>query len=190
VRRGVSKALLVADLPYHSYDTVREAVANSHRLIAAGTEAVKLEGGVAVIEKVKAIIAAGIPIAGHIGMLPQSVHREGSYKKKGKTPGEVSALLADARVLQEAGVFAIVLESIVPEVATEITGSVTIPTIGIGAGSGCTGQIAVVHDLIGFYPWFTPHSPSLKHTLPTSCATRRAPMQRRSKRCRNLHLAS
>jgi len=156
VRRGVSNALLVADLPYHSYDTVREAVANSHRLIAAGAEAVKLEGGVAVIEKVKAIIAAGIPVSGHIGMLPQSVHREGSYKKKGKTANEVSALLEDARVLQEVGVFAIVLESIVAEVATEITRSVTIPTIGIGAGSGCTGQIAVVHDLIGFYPWFTP----------------------------------
>jgi 3-methyl-2-oxobutanoate hydroxymethyltransferase len=156
VRRGVSQALLVSDLPYHSYDSVREAVANSRRLIAAGAEAVKMEGGVAIIEKVKAVLAAGIPTMGHVGMLPQSVHREGRYKKKGKTEQEATALVEDARALEAAGVFAIVLESIVPEVATEITQSIRIPTIGIGAGAGCTGQISVVHDLAGFYPWFTP----------------------------------
>ncbi len=156
VRRGVRNALLVSDLPYHSYDTVREAVANAQRLVGAGADAVKLEGGVAIIEKVKAILASGIPVSGHIGMLPQSVHREGSYKKKGKTAQEAALLLEDARVLEEAGVFSMVLESIVPDVATQITRAVNVPTIGIGAGSGCTGQIAVVHDLAGFYPWFTP----------------------------------
>jgi 3-methyl-2-oxobutanoate hydroxymethyltransferase len=156
VRRGVTQALLVSDLPYHTYDTVREAVENARRLIAAGAEAVKLEGGVPVIEKVRAVLAAGIPTMGHIGMLPQSVHREGSYKKKGKTALEAAALLEDALALQQAGVFSIVLESIVPAVATEITQALSIPTIGIGAGSGCSGQISVIHDLVGFYPWFTP----------------------------------
>lgn len=156
VRRGVRQALLVSDLPYHSYDSAREAVTNAQRLVNAGAEAVKLEGGLAVIEKVRAVLASGIPVAGHIGMLPQSLHREGSYKKKGKTDQEAAMLLEDARVLEEAGVFAIVLESIVPEVASEITRALNIPTIGIGAGSGCTGEIAVVHDLAGFYPWFKP----------------------------------
>lgn len=156
VRRGVHNALLVSDLPSHSYDTVAEAVTNAQRLVAAGADAVKLEGGLAVIDQVKAVLASGIPVTGHIGMLPQSLHREGGYKKKGKTEPEIASLLEDARVLEEAGVFAIVLESIVPAVATLITRSLSIPTVGIGAGSGCTGEIAVVHDLTGFYPWFTP----------------------------------
>jgi 3-methyl-2-oxobutanoate hydroxymethyltransferase len=106
--------------------------------------------------QVRASTAAGIPFMGHIGMLPQSILEEGRYKKKGKTPSEAERLLEDALCLQEAGAFAIVLESIVPEVAAEITRQVAIPTIGIGAGSHCDGQVLVVNDLLGSFPWFRP----------------------------------
>jgi 3-methyl-2-oxobutanoate hydroxymethyltransferase len=156
VRRGVRDALLVADLPYHSYDSARAAVDNARRLVDAGADAVKLEGGLAVIDQVRAIVAQEIPFLGHVGMLPQSILREGKYRKKGRSSGEAEALVADARALEDAGAFGIVLESIVPEVAAAITRAVGIPTIGIGAGSGCRGRIAVIHDLVGFFPWFVP----------------------------------
>tara|TARA_R110002096_G_scaffold147671_19_gene307758 strand:- start:23059 stop:23811 length:753 start_codon:yes stop_codon:yes gene_type:complete len=156
VARGVKNALLVSDLPYHTYETPHQAIENSKRLIAAGAEAVKLEGGEAVIEQVKAIVAESIPFVGHIGMLPQSVKEVNGYKKWGKTSMEADYLLNDAQLLEEAGAIAIVLESIVPEVAREITRELSVPTIGIGAGNDCNGEIAVIHDLIGFFPWFTP----------------------------------
>ena len=156
VRRAVKRAPVIVDLPANSYGTADLALHNAQRLAAAGADAVKLEGGVAVIGAVRAIIRAGIGYIGHIGMLPQSVKIEGGYKKKGRTDENASALLEDAHALEEAGAAAIVLESIVPEVAARITQSVTIPTIGIGAGSGCDAQVLVTHDLIGLYPWFIP----------------------------------
>ncbi len=156
VARGTKNALLVADLPYRSYETPEQAVANSRRLIEAGAEAVKLEGAKAVIDQVRAIVGEGIPLVGHIGMLPQSVKEVKGYKKWGKTEREIRQLLEDAELLSQAGAIAIVLESIVAEVAARITAAVETPTIGIGAGSNCGGQIAVIHDVIGFFPWFCP----------------------------------
>jgi 3-methyl-2-oxobutanoate hydroxymethyltransferase len=156
VARGVENSFLVSDLPWHSYETPDQAVANARRLVAAGAQGVKLEGGVRMIDQVRAIIEEGIAFVGHVGMLPQSVREEKGYKKWGKSEPEVQQLLADAKALSDAGAAAIVLESIVPEIATEITKSVEAPTIGIGAGTGCDGQIAVIHDVIGFFPWFCP----------------------------------
>ena len=154
--RAKPRALLAADLPCRSYDTVKGALANSRRLVAAGAEAVKAEGGRSILEQVRAIVAADIPFLGHLGMLPQSVLAEGGYHIKGRTAEERDALLADAKALEEAGAFGIVLELVVPPVAREISKSITIPTIGIGSGPDCDGQILVTHDLIGTFPWFTP----------------------------------
>ncbi len=156
VARGTSRACIIGDMPMHSYATADLAVHNAQRLIAAGAHAVKLEGGIAMLPQVRAIIAAGIPFIGHIGMLPQSVREEGGYKKKGKTPAGAAALLADALALDAAGAIACVLESIVPEVAAHITGQVKMLTIGIGAGKDCDGQVLVTHDLLGSFPWFRP----------------------------------
>lgn len=156
VRRGVKRAPVIADLPYHSYDTPEAAVRNSRLLVEAGADAVKLEGGRAMIAQVRAIRAAGIPFVGHIGMLPQSVREEGGYKKKGRTEEGAAILLDDARALDEAGACAAVLESIVPEVAARITAGVAMSTIGIGAGVQCDGQVLVTPDLLGSFPWFRP----------------------------------
>lgn len=150
------RALLAADLPYHSYQTPGQAMANARRLVAAGAEAVKAEGGQTIIEQVRAIVGAGIPFLGHLGMLPQSVLEEGGYKIKGKKDAEREALLADAHALEAAGALGIVLELVTPPVAKEISQSVSIPTIGIGSGPDCDGQILVTPDLIGAFPWFTP----------------------------------
>jgi 3-methyl-2-oxobutanoate hydroxymethyltransferase len=154
--RSRPRALLAADLPYKSCETAKGAVANSKRLVAAGAEAVKAEGGRTIIEQVRAIIAAGIPFLGHLGMLPQSVREEGGYRVKGKIESEREALLADARALVEAGAFAIVLELVAPPVAKELTQTIPVPTIGIGSGLDCDGQILVTPDLLGTFPWFTP----------------------------------
>lgn len=154
--RARPRALLGADLPYRSYETAAEAVANSRRLVAAGAEAVKAEGGQNILDQVRAIVAAGIPYIGHVGMLPQSIHEEGRYHIKGKKESEHASLVADAIALAEAGAFAIVLELVAPPVAKEITAKLSVPTIGIGSGPDCDGQILVVHDLIGMFPWFTP----------------------------------
>ncbi len=156
VRRAVKRAPVIADLPFHSYDDAEQALANARLLVEAGADAVKLEGGRAFIPQVKAIIEAGIPFVGHIGMLPQSVREEGGYKKKGKTPEQIEGLIADAVALDQAGAIAIVLESIVPEVASQITQKVAASTIGIGAGTATDGQVLVTHDLIGSFPWFRP----------------------------------
>ncbi len=150
------RALLAADLPYHSYQTPGQAVANAQRLVAAGAEAVKAEGGHDIIGQVRAIVAAGIPFLGHLGMLPQSVLEEGGYKIKGRRDAEREALLADARALEAAGAFGIVLELVTPPVAKEVSRAISIPTIGIGSGPDCDGQILVTLDLIGAFPWFTP----------------------------------
>lgn len=150
------RALLAADLPYHSYQTVEQAVANAQRLVAAGAEAVKAEGCRAILDQIRAIVSAGIPFLGHLGMLPQSVLEEGGYKIKGRKDAEREALLADARALEAAGAFGIVLELVTPPVAKEISQAISIPTIGIGSGPDCDGQILVTPDLIGAFPWFTP----------------------------------
>lgn len=156
VARAKPSALLCADLPYRSYETAEAAVSNAKRLVAAGVDSVKAEGGREIMEQVRAIIAAGIPYCGHLGMLPQHVREEGGYRIKGRTEREHEALLVDARALEEAGAFAIVLEIVTPPVAKEITQRVSIPTVGIGSGPDCDGQILVTHDLLGTFPWFTP----------------------------------
>jgi 3-methyl-2-oxobutanoate hydroxymethyltransferase len=154
--RARPNALLAADLPYQSYETVESAVTHAKRLVAAGAEAVKAEGGRPILEQARAIIAAGIPFMGHLGMLPQSVREEGGYHVKGKVESEREALLADAHALSEAGAFAVVLELVTPAVAKQITDQIPIPTIGIGSGPDCDGQILVTTDLLGTFPWFTP----------------------------------
>ncbi len=156
VCRGASRAPVAGDLPWHTYLTPGDALASARALMEAGADAVKLEGGTAVLPQVRAIVDAGIPFIGHIGMLPQSVREEGGYKKKGRSPEQASALLEDARALDAAGAVAIVLEGIVPAVAREITGAVECPTIGIGSGPDCDGQVLVTADLIGLFPWFRP----------------------------------
>ena len=156
VARGVKRAALVADLPIHTYDTADEALANARQLVEAGAQAVKLEGGVNRMSQIEAIVAAGIPLMGHIGMLPQSVREEGGYKLKGRTAAEAETLLRDAGAVQAAGAFAVVLEIVAAETARQITEAVQIPTIGIGSGQSCDGEILVTHDLIGLFPWFTP----------------------------------
>jgi 3-methyl-2-oxobutanoate hydroxymethyltransferase len=159
--RAKPRALLAADMPYHSYNTVAEAVANAQRLAAAGAEAVKAEGGREILEQVRAIVAGGVPFLGHLGMLPQHVLEEGGYHVKGKNEPEHQALLADAQALAAAGAFGVVLELVTPRVAKEVTQAVPIPTIGIGAGPDCDGQILVTPDLLGMLPWF-----DLKHVKP------------------------
>jgi 3-methyl-2-oxobutanoate hydroxymethyltransferase len=154
--RGVKNALLVGDMPIHTFDTPEEAVATAKKFIDAGAQAVKLEGGVSHIAHIEAITLAGIPFMAHIGMLPQQVREQGGYKVKGKTHSEAEALIADARAIEKAGAFSVVLEIVVPEIAKQITNSIQIPTIGIGSGDNCDGQILVTHDLIGLFPWFTP----------------------------------
>jgi 3-methyl-2-oxobutanoate hydroxymethyltransferase len=159
--RAKPRALLVADMPYRSYETVEIAVQNARRLAVAGAEAVKAEGGQEIVEQVRAIVSAGIPFLGHLGMLPQHVLEEGGYHIKGKKEPEHQKLLADAEALVQAGAFAIVLELVAAPVAKELTQRIPIPTISIGAGTDCDGQILVTPDLLGMLPWF-----SLRHVKP------------------------
>jgi 3-methyl-2-oxobutanoate hydroxymethyltransferase len=154
--RAKPNALLGADLPFKSYETVEDAVNHAKRLTAAGAEFVKAEGGRGILDQVRAIMSAGIPFCGHLGMLPQHVIEEGGYRVKGKVEAEHKALFDDAKALAEAGAFAIVLELVTPPVALELTKMLSIPTIGIGSGDECDGQILVTSDLIGLFPWFTP----------------------------------
>jgi 3-methyl-2-oxobutanoate hydroxymethyltransferase len=154
--RGVKQALLVADMPVHTYDTPKQAVGIAKRFLDAGAQAVKLEGGVSHVAQIEAITQAGIPFMAHIGMLPQSVREEGGYKVKGRTQTEAEALIADAHAVEKAGAFSVVLEIVVADIAKQITNAIGIPTIGIGSGVHCDGQILVTHDLIGLFPWFTP----------------------------------
>ncbi len=154
--RAKPSALLGADLPYKSYETVGEAATNARRLTAAGAEYVKLEGGREMLPQIRAILSEGIPVCGHLGMLPQSVREEGGYHIKGKKEDEHRKLIEDATLLADAGVFAIVLELVAAPVAKEISGKIAVPTIGIGSGDGCDGQILVTYDLVGMFPWFRP----------------------------------
>jgi 3-methyl-2-oxobutanoate hydroxymethyltransferase len=133
------------------------ALDTARQLVAVGAEAVKLEGGIRQAEKIRAITSAGIPVVGHLGMLPQRVIEEGGYHKKGKTPEQSDALREGAQALIDAGVFAIVLESVIPATARELTASLSVPTIGIGCGDHtCDGEIAVITDVLGSFPWFVP----------------------------------
>lgn len=156
VARGTQNAVILADLPYRSYEIPDQALINAKRLIDAGAHAVKLEGGRARVPQIEALVAAGIPAMAHIGMMPQNVKLEGGYKMKGKTPEQADALIADALAVEASGAFGILLELVVPDVARRITEAVKIPTVGIGAGPDCDGQVLVLHDLIGLFPWFTP----------------------------------
>lgn len=173
VARAKPRALVLGDLPIHTYPDPEAALETARKLVAAGAEAVKLEGGIRQAEKVKAIVGAGIPVIGHLGMLPQRVLEEGGYKKKGKTPEQADALREGAEALVDAGVSAIVFESIIPDTARQISSELPVPTIGIGCGTGnCDGEIAVVTDLIGSYPWFVP--PFAKLEADVAGATRDA----------------
>jgi 3-methyl-2-oxobutanoate hydroxymethyltransferase len=157
VARARPRALLVGDLPYHTYQSPAQAVISAQRLVAAGAEAVKAEGGRDILPQIHAIQAAGIPFMGHVGMLPQHVLEEGGkYRIKGKDDAGRAKLLDDAAALAEANVFAVVLELVTPPVAQEITAQFPFATIGIGSGPDCDGQILVTHDLLGAFPWFTP----------------------------------
>ncbi|WP_052572990.1 3-methyl-2-oxobutanoate hydroxymethyltransferase [Haloferula sp. BvORR071] len=157
VARAKPRAMVVGDLSIGTYPDAATALANAKRLVEAGAEAVKLEGGLRQADKVHAIVDAGIPVCGHLGMLPQRVLEEGGYRKKGKTPEQSAALLEGAQALVDAGVFAIVLESVVPSVAEWISSQIAAPTIGIGSGEHtCDGEVAVATDLIGTFPWFVP----------------------------------
>ncbi len=164
--RAKPNALLGGDLPFKSYETVEDAVANAKRLSAAGAEFVKAEGGAEILPQVRAILAAGIPFCGHLGMLPQHVLEEGGYHIKGKQEAEHQKLINDAKALSDVGAFAVVLELVTPPVAKEITAQISVPTIGIGSGPDCDGQILVTHDLTGSFPWFTPRFVKPK----TNCA--------------------
>lgn len=158
VARGAKNALIVADLPFMSYHvSVEQAVNNAGRLLKEGrAQAVKLEGGAAVRDKVAAIVRAEIPVMGHLGLTPQSVHKFGGFKVQGKNDKAAQQILSDALQLEEAGAFAIVLECIPEGLAEIISQRLTIPTIGIGAGKGCDGQILVYQDMLGMYGAFKP----------------------------------
>ena len=155
-RDGGGRPLILADLPFRSVETPDDAVTNARALIRAGAHAVKLEGGGDCRPQIEALFAAGIPVMAHIGMQPQRVRIEGGYRIKGKSAEQAAALLQDAQTIERAGAFGLLLELVVPAVAREITASLRIPTIGIGAGTDCDGQVLVLHDVIGLFPWFKP----------------------------------
>lgn len=158
VVRGVKRALVIGDLPFMSYQvTAKEALISAGRMMKeAGAHAVKLEGGQSVSPTVKRIVDAGIPVMGHLGLTPQSIYKFGTYKVRAKEADEAQELLDDAKALEEAGAFGIVLEKIPSSLAKKVTESVSIPTIGIGAGPHCDGQVLVIHDMLGLNKDFSP----------------------------------
>ena len=161
VVRGTKQTMVVGDMPFMTYHiSTDDALKNAARFIQeAGAQAIKLEGGVTVAEKVRRIVECGIPVMGHIGLTPQSIHQFGGFKVQGRTPEAAIKMLKDAQALEEAGAFAIVLETVPTPLATLITQKIGIPTIGIGAGIGCDGQVQVINDILGSYTDFVP-----KHT--------------------------
>jgi len=158
VVRGTRNALVVGDMPFMTYHTsTADAQRNAARFIQeAGAQAVKLEGGITVAEKVRAVVDCGIPVMGHIGLTPQSINQLGGYKVQGRTEEAARRLLEDARALEQAGAFAVVMETVPTPLAALITQRITIPTIGIGAGNGCDGQVQVVSDILGLFTDFVP----------------------------------
>jgi len=158
VVRGTKQALVIGDMPFMTYHiSISDALKNATRFIQeAGAQAVKLEGGVSVAETVQKIVECGIPVMGHIGLTPQSIHQFGGFKLQGKTPEAAARLLEDAKALEQAGAFAVVLETVPTPLSTLITREIGIPTIGIGAGIGCDGQVQVINDILGSFTDFVP----------------------------------
>jgi len=158
VVRGVDRALVIADLPFMSYQvTSEEALVNAGRMMKeAGVHGIKLEGGQSVLKTVKKIVEAGIPVMGHLGLTPQSIYKFGTYKVRAKEQKEADQLLEDARNLEQAGCFALVLEKIPAKLAAKVSRELSIPTIGIGAGAQCDGQVLVLHDMLGLNKEFKP----------------------------------
>ena len=158
VTRGRKRALVVADMPFLSFQiNIEEAKRNAGRILQeAGAEAVKLEGGVEMLETIEAIVQIGIPVMGHVGLTPQSLHRFGGYKVQGKEKDQREKIVQDALAVEEGGAFSVVLEGIPLDLAQEITRRLSIPTIGIGAGMHCDGQVLVVHDMLGLFDMYTP----------------------------------
>src|SRR5207247_10067081 len=157
VARGVKQALLVADLPIHTYDTPEQAVETARKFVDVGAQAVKLEGGVSHVAQIQAITKAGIPFMAHIGMLPQSVREEGGYRIKGRTQSEAEARLAEARAVEEADAFSVVLEIVVADISKQITSTIGIRTIGIGSGTHTDGQSLVTPKWIALFPRISPN---------------------------------
>src|SRR4030042_1405131 len=158
VVRGTRNSLVVGDMPFMTYQiSTEEAIRNAGRFLQeTASQAVKLEGGVTVADKVRKIVDCGIPVMGHIGLTPQSINQLGGHKIQGKTPETAARLLEDARALDKAGAFAVVLETVPAALATLISKKISIPTIGIGAGAGCDGQVQVINDILGSYTDFVP----------------------------------
>jgi 3-methyl-2-oxobutanoate hydroxymethyltransferase len=157
VCRAVENGLVIADMPFLSYQTsIRDAIYNAGRFLKVGARGVKLEGGAPIVETIKRLVDLGIPVMGHIGLTPQSIHKLGGYKLQGRTEREGARLIKDAELLESAGCFSIVLEKIPSRLAKKITKTISIPTIGIGAGSDCDGQVLVLHDILGLFKNFTP----------------------------------
>ncbi len=153
----VQRTLVIADMPFLSYQTsTEEALRNAGRLLQAGAAAVKLEGGAVIADRIRAMTSIGIPVMGHLGMTPQSVHALGGYKVQGKADDQASRLLQDAKAIEAAGAFALVLEAMPAELAKKITHALSISTIGIGAGPHCDGQVLVIYDLLGLFDTFIP----------------------------------
>jgi len=153
VARGVKRALVLADMPFLTYHT-GQAIENAGRLLQAGATAVKLEGGgEAVVEVVRQLVEAGIPVMAHVGLTPQSFHQQGGFRKQGLDPAAVDTLVTQAQALEQAGAFAVLVECVASDAAKRITDAVTVPTIGIGAGPHCDGQVLVAHDMLGMQEW-------------------------------------
>ena len=158
VVRGGDRALVIADLPFMSYQvTTKEALISAGRMMKeAGAHAVKLEGGKSIVDTVKRIVDAGIPVMGHLGLTPQSIYKFGTYKVRATEDQEAEDLIRDAKLLEEAGCFSLVLEKIPADLAAKVTKEISIPTIGIGAGPECDGQVLVIHDMLGLNKEFNP----------------------------------
>ncbi len=174
VRRGVQRALVIVDMPFMSYQvSVEEAKRNAGRVLKqTGAHGVKLEGGAAMAETIGALVSIGIPVMGHLGFTPQSVHQVGGYRVQGRDAAAAERMVADAQALQQAGVFSIVLELTPSEVARRVTEAVTVPTIGIGSGPHCDGQVLVLHDMLGLNEGFEPKF--LKRYADLAAAVRQA----------------
>ncbi len=158
VVRGIKQAMVIGDMPFMTYHlSVEQALKNAARFIQeGGAQAVKLEGGITVADKIKHLVECGIPVMGHIGLTPQSIHQFGGHKVQGRTPATATRLLEDAKAVDEAGAFSVVLETVPAPLAALITQKISIPTIGIGAGIGCDGQVQVINDILGSFTDFVP----------------------------------
>ncbi|MEO8206834.1 MAG: 3-methyl-2-oxobutanoate hydroxymethyltransferase [Chthoniobacterales bacterium] len=168
---GAPNSLLIADLPAGTYETPAEALRSGSKLIEAGAKAVKMEGGAKCAPQIRILTEAEIPVLAHIGMLPQSIREEGGYRIKGKSPEQITVLIEDAKAVEAAGAFAVVLETVTSDAARQISQSLAIPTIGIGSGEECDGQILVTSDLLGLFPWFKPKFVTSKLDLASEIRT-------------------